>query len=305
MVSTQEYHSNGKLLLTGEYLVLKGAKALALPLKYGQDMSVSPLQKPKEILWRTYVKKRLWFEATFDQELNIIDTTLTMVARKLQKILRTSLALNGLKAQAITGNQVITKINFDIEWGFGSSSSLLSNIAYWLKVSPFQLQFETSNGSGYDIAAARSDKPIVYSLIEEKPVINKAAFNPSFKEDIYFVYLGKKQRSEESVARFNQSRISRQAIKEVSEITEKAINAASLIEFNDLLIRHNNILSEILKQQSPGKVLFSNFDGVIKPLGAWGGDFIMATSSAGSNYVRSFFSDKNYSPVFSYKDLVK
>lgn len=305
MVSTQEYHSNGKLLLTGEYLVLKGAKALALPLKYGQDMSISPVQKSKEILWRTYVKNRLWFEATFDQELNIIDTTLTIVARKLQKILRTSLELNGLKAQAITGNQVTSNINFDIEWGFGSSSSLLSNIGYWLKVSPFQLQFETSNGSGYDIAAARSEKPIVYSLKAEKPVIKEAAFNPSFKEHIYFVYLGKKQRSEESVARFNQNHISRQAVEEVSEITEKAIHAASLKEFNDLLIRHNDILSEILNQQAPGKVFFNDFEGVIKPLGAWGGDFIMATSHEGADYVRGYFSDKNYSPVFSYKELVK
>ena len=34
------YSSHGKFLLTGEYLVLKGALALALPLKLGQSMTV-------------------------------------------------------------------------------------------------------------------------------------------------------------------------------------------------------------------------------------------------------------------------
>ena len=32
------FYSNGKLLITGEYVVLDGAKALALPTKYGQNL---------------------------------------------------------------------------------------------------------------------------------------------------------------------------------------------------------------------------------------------------------------------------
>ena len=31
-----DYYSCGKLLITAEYLVLKGAKGLAMPTKYGQ-----------------------------------------------------------------------------------------------------------------------------------------------------------------------------------------------------------------------------------------------------------------------------
>ena len=37
------FKSNGKFLLTGEYLVLKGATALALPLKKGQSLDVEIL----------------------------------------------------------------------------------------------------------------------------------------------------------------------------------------------------------------------------------------------------------------------
>ena len=35
-METQTFYSNGKLLITGEYVVLDGAKALALPTKFGQ-----------------------------------------------------------------------------------------------------------------------------------------------------------------------------------------------------------------------------------------------------------------------------
>lgn len=46
------FYSHGKFLLTGEYLVLEGALALALPLKLGQTMTVEtfPETSPNEII---------------------------------------------------------------------------------------------------------------------------------------------------------------------------------------------------------------------------------------------------------------
>ena len=38
---TKEFYSNGKLLLTAEYLVLDGAQALALPTQLGQKLIVT------------------------------------------------------------------------------------------------------------------------------------------------------------------------------------------------------------------------------------------------------------------------
>ena len=46
----QKYYSNGKLLFTGEYVVLDGANALAFPTKFGQSMSVKKIKEPK-IIW--------------------------------------------------------------------------------------------------------------------------------------------------------------------------------------------------------------------------------------------------------------
>ena len=46
----KKYYSNGKLLITGEYVVLDGAKALALPTKFGQYLIIEP-GKNQQINW--------------------------------------------------------------------------------------------------------------------------------------------------------------------------------------------------------------------------------------------------------------
>ncbi len=58
----KEFYSNGKLLITGEYLVLDGAKALALPTKFGQTLTVEVAQN-QEISWCSYDSdESVWFE---------------------------------------------------------------------------------------------------------------------------------------------------------------------------------------------------------------------------------------------------
>ena len=62
----KNYYSNGKLLLTGEYLVLDGAKSLALPTKFGQDLLVESIPEP-QIIWGSFTHSGdCWFEAVFD-----------------------------------------------------------------------------------------------------------------------------------------------------------------------------------------------------------------------------------------------
>lgn len=304
-VNKQQYHSNGKLLITGEYLVLRGSRALALPLKYGQNLKVTPLDKSRELLWRTYVGGKLWFEAKFDQELNILYSSLKIVAVNLQKILRTALNMQGVSVQSLSGHEIRSDIDFDINWGFGSSSSLISNIGYWLKINPFQLLFATTNGSGYDIAAARSDQPILYHLADNVPYYEKPDFNPPFKDSLFFVYLGQKQKSEASVASFNNIRVKENTIDKISQLTDQIIAADNLPDFEAIMIEHNRIISSIINKPSPKAEYFKDFEGNIKPLGAWGGDFILATSEKGKEYVKRYFSKKGKQTIFTYSELVK
>ena len=58
-------HAHGKFLLTGEYFVLNGAQALAVPLSKGQHLSVESFPEGNSISWKSLdVNGRVWFEAT-------------------------------------------------------------------------------------------------------------------------------------------------------------------------------------------------------------------------------------------------
>ena len=69
----QYFKSNGKFMLTGEYLVLKGATALALPLNLGQDMCVDTLDdNDGRIYWNASIKstdiaQRHWFSSIINK----------------------------------------------------------------------------------------------------------------------------------------------------------------------------------------------------------------------------------------------
>ncbi len=53
----QNFYSRGKLLLTGEYVVLDGALALALPTKFGQSLKVQPIDS-QNIFWKSIDEAR-------------------------------------------------------------------------------------------------------------------------------------------------------------------------------------------------------------------------------------------------------
>ena len=71
------------------------------------------------------------------------------------------------------------------------ASTLINNIAQWLKIDAFELLRESFGGSGYDVACAQTDSPIIYHLVNNEPHFKKVNFNPPFKENIHFVYLNK------------------------------------------------------------------------------------------------------------------
>ena len=76
-------------MISGEYFVLDGALALAIPTRLGQSMSVKPVQGSKPVLaWSSYdVEGNSWFEASFTLPgLEVIHTLDKSVAANLQKI---------------------------------------------------------------------------------------------------------------------------------------------------------------------------------------------------------------------------
>ncbi len=198
-----------------------------------------------------------------------------------------------------------TDLDFMPNWGLGSSSTLISNIAYWIKTDPYKLLWETSNGSGYDIACARENCPVVYKLSDCKPDFNQIDFKPDFLKYLYFIYLGKKQDSSLSI-RQNKSKIENNKHKSllITALTINIINSDSLEKFDYYIDRHEKIMSEILNTPTVKSQKFKDFNGSVKSLGAWGGDFIMATSKDDYNNVRDYFKRKSCPIVFRYNELV-
>jgi len=303
---TTTFYSNGKLLLTGEYLVLEGAKALALPLKRGQSLIVSPGGIPGQILWKSFYNQELFFEGTY----SVRDKTFTkssndLISNYLKNILNhtpESLA----QKEYPNGTTIQTHINFPLEWGLGSSSSLINNLANWLQIDPFRLNHQINSGSGYDIACARSDDPLMYQIKEGQPTYETIHFNPSFRERLYFIYTGKKQDSEKEVKKYmNQPSCTQNDIEKVHSINQQILKAVTLSEFENAIRKHEQLMAKILKKDPVQEHKFPDFQGTIKSLGAWGGDFILATWTKSREELVEYFKQYNLQTMFSWEELIK
>ncbi len=188
--TTQSWRSNGKLLLTGEYLVMEGAKALALPINLGQSLTVNHNDSDC-LIWNAHKPGGSWFTATLKiPSLDVQSTSDVKLSNKLRDILLNARSLSESNFLKGGGVEVETNLEFNPEYGFGTSSTLISNIANWLNINPYDLLSTTFGGSGYDIACARSNSPIIFQRKENEIQVADADFNVGFNVGLYFVYLG-------------------------------------------------------------------------------------------------------------------
>jgi len=300
------FRSNGKLLITGEYVVLDGAKALAIPTKYGQSLSIEETNN-NSISWKSFDEKRtIWFENTF-----ILDNGKILqpipdssdISKRLIQILEAAQELNPNFLKATKGCNISTQLEFNRNWGLGTSSTLINNIAQWADVNAYQLLEKTFGGSGYDIACAQHNTPINFQLeTKHLPVVNSVEFNPTFKDHLYFVYLNKKQNSRDGIKAYKSlNKVNNSTISDINAITEETIRTTKLSTFESLLSEHESIIGKLLNQKPIKSKLFSDFNGSIKSLGAWGGDFILATSLTNPE---DYFKSKGFDVVIPFSTMV-
>jgi hypothetical protein len=158
------------------------------------------------------------------------------------------------------------------------------------------------NGSGYDIACAQNNTPIFYQIKDKKPIIKQVEFYPAFKENLFFVYLNQKQDSKEGIAKFRESgKNFQKEIAEISNLSDKFLKAKSIEDFNKLIIEHEQIISSIIKINPVKETIFPDYFGEVKSLGAWGGDFVLAT---GNEQTPSYFKNKGFETVLGYNQII-
>ena len=301
------FFSRGKLLISGEYLVLKGATALAAPLKKGQDLKITRTGNHDVLAWESREYGIPWFRASFMKPFfEIGESSDLPTAQNLVKHFQAMADMNPRIPELLFGSQVTTDLGFNRQWGFGSSSSLVSNLAGLADVDPFTLHRKLSVGSGYDVVCAREEGPVFFKLKRQRYELSAVDLQKGVTKFLYFVYLGKKQDSRRHVSEFlSRKKAFRVEKRLVSELGQHMAYAANIEDFAFYMKEHEQVISSVLRMPGLKEGLFSDLEGEAKSLGAWGGDFAMITWKGTRKRLQAYLADKKLDTFFSFSELVK
>lgn len=284
--------------------MLDGAKALALPTKFGQSLEVSETTT-RTIKWSSFdADGSVWLETEIiiAAILNNTSTGVSTEADTLIKILHEAHKVNSVLLNNSNGFEVVTKLTFPRQWGLGTSSTLINNIAQWFGIDAYQLLENSFGGSGYDIACAQNDTAIIYNLENGKPIVSPVTFSPAFADTIYFVYLNQKQNSREAIAAYKARRGEIQhIIPRIDALTNDALLAGDTTTFASALEKHEALMGGVLGIAPVQERLFADFNGIVKSLGAWGGDFVMAVAEENPT---PYFTAKGYTTIVKYSEMI-
>lgn len=305
----KKYYGNGKVLLTGEYLVLDGAKAISLPVKFGQHTVIQENEtNPGIIHWKSKEHDMVWFEAKLDLATLKVQSSTNEATANLVRDILLVIQEEYPEFNLFESLNFEHTVNFPLSWGLGSSSTLISNMATWAGIDPFELHRKVSAGSGYDVFTARCHSPILFQLVNGEPRVEEVNFLPSFHKQLYFVYQGLKQNTALEVEEYRKNREQyTKGIDEINRITNQTLTSASLHDFEKLMKEHDKVLSEVLGRKTLMQTDYSDYTyGIVKSLGAWGGDFMLFT--LGEEYhpqvLLEYLQQKHLTTIFQYKDLI-
>ena len=295
--------SPGKLLLTSEYVVLDGALALAVPTKWGQEFFFDEIEDEQSIIyWTAYHQNKEWLHLKIEyQNWVILESNNTDSAQFILKILKNIQQVSSIKFNDKRSYHLKTNLQFPANFGLGSSSTLMNNLAEWAEIDAFTLNENNLGGSGYDIAVAQKNSPILYKNSKFSRELEVVSYNPIFKEELIFVHLNKKQNSREGIKLYQSREKSFHLIEEFSELTQKIFRSKELSEFSYLMALHEEKLSEFLGLPKVKEKFFADCPVFVKSLGAWGGDFVLSSKFSG---FEEYFQEIGFSTIFNYDDLI-
>ncbi|MDM1553621.1 MULTISPECIES: GYDIA family GHMP kinase [Chryseobacterium] len=294
--------SPGKLMLTSEYFAIDGALVLAVPTKLGQEFFFEEKDDKKSLIhWEALHQNQPWLKAVIDYKTwQILETNIPSSAEFIVKTLKNVQQLSITKFKNDCTYHLKTNLQFPADFGLGSSSTLMNNLAEWAKVDPFHLNTMSLGGSGYDIAVAKEKSAV---LFQSKPELKyeKVDFNPSFKNELIFIHLNQKQDSREGINLYKSKKKSQELVNEFSDITKKILLCNELETFSELMMFHERKISDFIEIPTVKEKIFSDCPVFVKSLGAWGGDFVMSAKFGG---FKEYFWEKGFTTFFKWCDLI-
>lgn len=289
-------------MLTSEYFAIDGALVLAVPTKLGQEFFFEEKKDGKSLIfWEAYHQNKFWLKAVIDyKNWQILETNIPSSAEFIVKTLKNVQQLSNIKFKSNLTYHLKTNLQFPADYGLGSSSTLMNNLAEWAEIDPFHLNTISLGGSGYDIAVAKEKSAV---LFQSKPEIKyeKVDFNPSFKNELIFIHLNQKQDSREGINLYKSKKKSPELVNEFSDITKKIMLCDELESFSELMMVHEHKIADFLEISTVKEKLFSDCPSFVKSLGAWGGDFVM---SAKFGDYKNYFWEKGFPTVFEWKNII-
>lgn len=294
--------SPGKLMLTSEYVAVDGALVLAIPTKLGQELFYTDNDDQKSLIfWEAYHQNRLWLKATIDyKNWKILETNDSKASEFILKTLKNVQNLSEIKLKSDASYHIKTNLQFPSDFGLGSSSTLMNNLAEWASIDAFILNEISLGGSGYDVAVAKEKSAVLYSRFPER-VYETIDFQPSFKDELIFIHLNQKQDTREGIFHYRSKPTSTELINDYSKLTKKIVNSQNLEEFSELMTIHEQKLSDFLETPTVKEKYFQDCPSFVKSLGAWGGDFVLASKFG--DY-QDYFKQRGFSKIFSWKYLI-
>ena len=286
----------------GEYTVLDGSHALAVPTKFGQAMEVEP-NDSNTVCWTSFdADGSVWLKAAFSIE-DIKWSRRESNPGPNTVLLNVLHAAHNANTEVLTsGFDVVTKLTFPRNWGLGTSSTFIAMVAQWFGIDAYKLLADTFGGSGYDIACAQHNTPIMYTLQSGAPQASTIDFYPAFAEKLWFVYLNQKQNSREGIAAYREKVFDKgDLVLRINRLIEDVVTAPDLNSFASALEKQEALMGGILGIAPVQEKLFPDFKGVVKSLGAWGGDFVLAVAEENP---ADYFRSKGYETVVAYSDMV-
>lgn len=249
---------------------------------------------------------KVWFDSTISLfDFSPVQTSDENTSIFIQNVLKNAVRLNSEFLSQWNGFKIETQLEFPLDWGLGSSSTLIYLIAEWAEVNPLLLYFKTEDGSGYDVACAFANGPITYINSPDEVSYTEIDFSPSFHQHLYFVHLGQKMDSKVAIKQYLKSVKNKSGlIKSINRITEDVLNVKNLQDFAGLMDEHEQVIASHTGFQKVKEIHFKDYWGSIKSLGAWGGDFVLATSDKSPQETVAYFEKKGFNTVLEYKKLI-
>lgn len=256
-----QFRSSGKLLLSGEYWVLHGAEALAIATEKGQTLRYEDVDC--ELHWVAKDSEdRVWMDCVASQDPHL--------SRIFSAVLK-------LKGNLPSRGRVTTQLEFNRNWGWGSSSSLIDLIAQWTGLDPMELHFETSEGSGFDVACARAGGAIAYQKTGPRSAVWKNVASAHWPHEHFgLVYLGGKQDSQREVAKIRREPLASE-LDAISALSRHLASSEDAEAWSRAIDELEDRTASWLGMERV-QMRFPGVRATIKSLGAWGGDFALAVA---------------------------